>query len=113
MYDDYDYPEYGYSHDYEAFRESTGHITDFAPAEVPKYEAAIKECGDPMITIGDGYNKGQKGLYLHRDGCLSDFWAIFRKHEGNPDPVSWRTEKVKQQRKARLEQYLYGVKGKA
>lgn len=107
MYDEID----DYDSRYEDFRETTGHITDFGPDEVSKYEAAIKECGDPAITIGYGYNSGQKGLYLHRDGCLSDFWVIFRKQEGNPGSTSRRTEEVRQQRKVRLEQHLYGAKG--
>lgn len=63
--------------EYEKFRASTGHLTDFAPNRLPLYRTAVAKFADPTTAVREGYRPGAYALYSRRPD-LSDFWTIFR-----------------------------------
>lgn len=63
--------------EYEKFRASTGHLTDFAPDRLSLYKAAVEKFADPTTGVREGYHPGAYALYS-RLSDLSDFWVIFR-----------------------------------
>lgn len=78
MYNDYcDFHDF----DYEEYREQTGHITDFSAHETNKYVLSVERYKkinpESLLHVGEGYHKGQGGLYGSMLDDLGPFWRLF------------------------------------
>ncbi len=77
----YDWDDYLLDCEYEAFREETGHITNFDEGRLWYHELAVKEYnelkGEVVMVIGEASNAWcEHGLYCLDFGDLTEFWRI-------------------------------------
>lgn len=78
-----DYPDF-HDYDYEEYREQTGHVTDFGADETYSYVIAVERYKkinpESLLRVGEGYHKGQGGLYCTAPvGDLGPFWRLFER----------------------------------